>query len=62
MNASAADGSVHFIPDNINVGSGYAADRTNVQMIGGDASVRLRGFGSRYPFRNLLACFGEICR
>ena len=34
MNAAAADGSVHFISDNINVGMGWAADRTNMQMVG----------------------------
>ena len=34
MNSSASDGSVHFISDNINVGNGWAADRTNMEMIG----------------------------
>jgi hypothetical protein len=34
FNATVADGSVSFITDTINVGMGWAADRTNMQMIG----------------------------
>jgi hypothetical protein len=34
MNAAVADGAVRFINRNINVGIGWAADRTDLQMIG----------------------------
>ncbi|MDR1382836.1 MAG: DUF1559 domain-containing protein [Planctomycetaceae bacterium] len=34
FNATASDGSVHFISETINVGAGYAANRTNREMIG----------------------------
>ncbi|MDR1960624.1 MAG: DUF1559 domain-containing protein [Planctomycetaceae bacterium] len=34
INSTAADGSVHFITETINVGLGYAANRSNRDMIG----------------------------